>query len=224
MKLEQYFDLSNEQVEKFHKYRDLLLEWNEKFNLTAITDKEEIDEKHFIDSLLPLKYVEVKRGRLLDIGSGAGFPGIPLAIVCPKVKVTLLESNGKKVRFLNEVVNQLGLENVNVINGRAENLKEKESFNYVTARAVKQLNILLELSVPFLKVRGELFAYKGPDAEEEIKASKSALRKLNAQVKNIFDYQLPISRDNRKLLVISKQKATQKKYPRNYSEIVQQPL
>ena len=224
MKLQEYFSLTNEQVAKFEKYRDLLLEWNEKFNLTAITDLDEIEEKHFIDSLYTCKFIDFSKGKLLDIGSGAGFPGIPLAIAFPKLKVTLLESNGKKVSFLEEVKSQLGLENVSVINGRAEDLKQRDYYDFITARAVKQLNILVELSLPFVKVHGLLVAYKGSNAETELEEAKSALRKLNSSVKFIKSYELPISQDNRKLLVISKAKPCQKKYPRNYSEIVKQPL
>ena len=224
MKLQEYFSLTNEQVAKFEKYRDLLLEWNEKFNLTAITDLDEIEEKHFIDSLYACKFIDFSKGKLLDIGSGAGFPGIPLAIAYPKLKVTLLESNGKKVSFLEEVKSQLGLENVSVINGRAEDLKKRDYYDFVTARAVKQLNILAELSLPFVKVHGLLVAYKGSNAETELEEAKSALRKLNSSVKFIKSYELPISQDNRKLLLISKAKPCQKKYPRNYSEIVKQPL
>ena len=222
--LSKEFNLSNEQIRQFDLYRKLLLEWNEKFNLTAITDEEEIEEKHFIDSLLPTKFVILNKGKLLDIGSGAGFPGIPLAIYQPNLKVTLLESNGKKVSFLNEVVKQLDLKNVTVSNGRAEDLKVRSSFDYVTARAVKSLNILVELSIPFVKVHGTLLAYKGDRADEEINEAKSALRKLNAKLIEKHLYRLPKSQDNRNLLVILKEKEVQKKYPRNYSEIIKNPL
>lgn len=218
------FNLSNEQIQQFDLYCKLLLEWNEKFNLTAITDEEEIEEKHFIDSLLVTKFVNLNKGKLLDIGSGAGFPGIPLAIYQPNLKVTLLESNGKKVSFLNEVVKQLDLKNVTVSNGRAEDLKVRSSFDYVTARAVKSLNILVELSIPFVKVHGTLLAYKGDRAVEEINEAKSALRKLNAKLIEKHSYRLPKSQDNRNLLVILKEKEVQKKYPRNYSEIIKNPL
>ena len=224
MRLQEFFNLTNDQVAKFEKYRSLLLEWNEKFNLTAITDPDEIEEKHFIDSLLASNFVDFSKGKLLDVGSGAGFPGIPLAIVFPKLKVTLLESNGKKISFLNEVKSQLGLENVVVVNGRAEELKQRDYFDFVTARAVKQLNILAELTLPFVRVHGLLVAYKGSSGDKELEEAKSALRKLNSSVKFIKSYELPISKDNRKLLVISKAKPCQKKYPRNYSEIVKQPL
>jgi len=224
MILEKEFNLTKEQLDKFNLYRDLLLEWNEKFNLTAITDLEEIEEKHFIDSLLPTNFYTFKKGKLLDIGSGAGFPGIPLAIYLPDLKVTLLESNGKKVSFLNEVVEKLELKNVNVINGRAEDLKLRSSFDYVTGRAVKSLNIFAELGIPFVKVHGVLLAYKGDHADDELNEAKSALRKLNSSVVAKYRYSLPKSQDNRNLLVILKQKEIQKKYPRNYSEIIKNPL
>lgn len=222
--LKEEFQLTDEQINQFNLYRDLLLEWNEKFNLTAITEKDEIEEKHFIDSLLPTKFYSFKKGKLLDIGSGAGFPGIPLAIFLPDLNVTLLESNGKKVTFLNEVVNRLQLKNVKVINGRAEDLKLRSSFDYVTGRAVKSLNIFVELGLPFVKVHGVLLAYKGDHAEEEILEAKSALRKLNSAIVSKYSYSLPKSQDNRNLLVILKQKEVQKKYPRNYSEIIKNPL
>ena len=224
MRLQEFFALTDEQVQKFILYRELLLEWNDKFNLTAITDPDEIEEKHFIDSLLAMNYIDFSKGSLLDVGSGAGFPGVPLAIANPKLKVTLLESNGKKINFLNEVKSKLCLENISVVNGRAEDLKQREYFDFVTARAVKQLNILAELTLPFIRAHGLLVAYKGSNAENELDEAKSALRKLNSSLKFIKSYKLPFSQDSRKLLVISKTKPCQKKYPRNYSEIVKQPL
>ena len=154
MELLKQFGLSKEQISKFERYLDLLLEWNEKFNLTAITDKDEIEEKHFLDSLELIEFFGVKNKTLLDVGSGAGFPGIPLAIAEPSLDVTLLEANGKKVSFLKEVIKVLELPNVEVIQGRAEELKMREHFDVVTARAVKELNILLEISFHLLKVGG----------------------------------------------------------------------
>lgn len=224
MRLKELFGLSDEQIEKFEKYRNLLLEWNKKFNLTAIIDPDEIEEKHFIDSLIVSDFIDLSKGKLLDIGSGAGFPGIPLAIAFPNLKITLLESNRKKVSFLNEAKVQLGLENVTISMGRAEELKQRDYFDFVIARAVKQLNILAELSLPFVRVHGLLLAYKGSNAEVELEEAKSALIKLNSSIKFIKSYELPFSKDNRKLLVISKNKSCQKKYPRNYSEICKQPL
>ena len=156
-------DINEEIIDKFSLYEKLLLEWNEKFNLTAITKEDEILEKHFIDSIYPSKFVDFsKKGRLLDIGSGAGFPAIPLAILFPNIEFSLVESNGKKVSFLNEVRTSLKLNNVFILQSRVEDLKAlRGEFDFVTARAVTQLNILLELSIPLLKVKGHLLAYKG---------------------------------------------------------------
>lgn len=220
-----HLDVSEDILLKFEKYESLLKEWNEKFNLTAIIDDEGILEKHFIDSIYPIKYIDFKNKSLCDIGSGAGFPGLPLAILVPSLKVTLVESNGKKVSFLKEVVNQLSLDNVDVIKARAEELKDKKgAFDYVSARAVTQLNVLNELAIPLLKVKGKLLAYKLFDVEEEIKAAKHALKELDSKVIDIFKYQLPISNDGRSLVVVSKEKATKKRYPREYSQISKSPL
>ena len=224
MKLLEEFGLNKEQISKFETYLDLLLEWNEKFNLTAITDKDEIEEKHFIDSLELFKYFDVKNKTLLDVGSGAGFPGIPLAIVEPSLKVTLLESNGKRVSFLKETVKVLDLKNVDIIQGRVEELGTREKYDFVTARAVKELNILLELCFYLVKVGGSFIAYKSSGVEEEILNAKHALKCLQIEEFKKFDYYLPKSKNNRVFLGILKKNKTQKKYPRRYSEIVKQPL
>lgn len=215
------FGLNNEQITKFELYSRLLLEWNEKFNLTSITDKDEIVQKHFIDSIYLVKYVVLSNKSLLDVGSGAGFPGIPLAIVCPSAKITLLESNGKKVTFLKEVVKSLELDNVSIIHGRSEELDQREQYDFVTARAVKQLNILLEISVHLLKVKGIFIAYKG-DAESELKEAEKAINKLSLEV--IADYKYDLSFGKRELILLNKLKATPNKYPRNYSLIIKSPL
>ena len=224
MKLLEEFGLSKEQISKFIRYLELLLEWNEKFNLTAITDKDEIEEKHFIDSIELIKYFDVKNKTLLDVGSGAGFPGVPLAICEPSLKVTLLESNGKKVSYLKEVVKELKLENVEIIQGRVEELNQREKYDIVTARAVKELNILLELCFYLVKVGGTGVAYKSSGADEEILNAKHAFKCLQIDEFKKFDYFLPKSKNSRVLLGILKKSKTLKKYPRRYSEIVKQPL
>ena len=224
MKLLKEYGLDENKISLFEQYRNLLLEWNEKFNLTAITDLDEIEEKHFVDSLFLDKYVELENKSLLDVGSGAGFPGIPLAIVHSNLKVNLLESNGKKVSFLKEVVKQLNLKNVEVIQSRAEEFLKRESFDIVTARAVKELNILLEICFPLVKIGGLFVAYKSSMVEEEINHAKHAYKVLDISKSERYTYQLPKSKDNRVLLVIFKTKPTKKKYPRNYSEIVKAPL
>lgn len=217
--------VDDEILSDFSIYEKLLKEWNEKFNLTAILDDKNILEKHFIDSIYPAKFIDFYNKSLCDIGSGAGFPGLPLAILFPPLKVTLVESNGKKVSFLKEVVQQLNLNNVTVKQSRAEDLKkEKESFDFVTARAVTQLNVLSELAIPLLKVKGKLLAYKLFDVEEEIKAAKHALKELDSELSDIYKYYLPISNDGRSLLVITKLKANKKRYPRAFTEISKSPL
>lgn len=224
MKLLKEYGLIDSKISLFEKYRNLLLEWNEKFNLTAIKDLDEIEEKHFVDSLYLDKFVSLENKTLLDVGSGAGFPGIPLAIAHPNLKVFLLESNGKKVSFLKEVVKQLDLKNVEVIQSRAEEFLDKERFDIVTARAVKELNILLEICIPLVKIGGTFVAYKSNAVDEEISHAKHAYKVLDITKVERFDYQLPNSKDNRVLLLIFKTKPTKKKYPRNYSEIVKAPL
>ena len=224
MKLLEEFGLNKEQIIKFEKYLSLLLEWNEKFNLTAITDKEQIEEKHFVDSLMLCKYENLKGKTLIDIGSGAGFPGIALAIGEPELKVTLLESNGKKISFLKEVVKQLELSNVEIIQGRAEELGTREKYDIVTARAVKELNVLLEISYYLLKVGGTFYAYKASNIDNEIANAKHALKCLLIDGYNKIEYNLPKSKDIRVLLGILKKNKTLKKYPRRYGEIVKAPL
>ena len=224
MKLLKEFGLNDKQISIFEKYLSLLLEWNEKFNLTAITDKDEIEEKHFIDSIELVKYFDVKNKTLLDVGSGAGFPGIPLAIVEPTLKVTLLETTGKRVTFLREVIKQLGLSNVEVVQGRAEEQKEREKYDIVTARAVKELNILLELCFYQVKVGGTFIAYKSSGVDKEINNAKHAFKALQIDEYKKFDYFLPKSKNSRVFLGILKKNKTQKKYPRRYSEIIKQPL
>lgn len=224
MKLLEEFGLTNEQIAKFNRYLDLLLEWNEKFNLTAITDKDEIEEKHFIDSIELINFFDLKNKTLIDIGSGAGFPGIPLAIVEPSLKVTLLEATGKRVTFLKEVVKELNLKNVEVIQGRAEELGTREKYDIVTARAVKELNVLLEISFYLVKVGGSFIAYKSSLIDEEISNAKHAFKCLQIEDYKKFDYSLPKSKNPRVFLEILKKYKTQKKYPRRYGEISKQSL
>ena len=224
MSLLNEYGLNAEQIKKFEKYSDLLLEWNEKFNLTAIKDKDEITEKHFIDSLYLDKFVDLDNKTFLDVGSGAGFPGVPLAIAHPSLKVSLLESNGKKVKFLQEIKKELDLKNVEIIQARAEEFDKRESFDFVSARAVKELRILLEICFHLVKVNGHFIAYKSSNVDEEIKASKNAFKNLQIEKIDRHEYSLPKSKDNRVLLVILKEKKTLKKFPRRYSEIVKAPL
>ena len=224
MTLLKEFGLNEQQISKFQRYLELLLEWNEKFNLTAITDKDEIEEKHFIDSIELVKFFDVKNKTLLDVGSGAGFPGIPLAIVEPTLSITLLESNGKRVSFLREVAKELELKNVEIIQGRSEELGTREKYDIVTARAVKELNVLLEITFYLVKVGGYFIAYKSSGVDEEILNAKHAFKCLQIDEYKKFDYFLPKSKNSRVFLGILKKNKTQKKYPRRYGEITKQPL
>lgn len=217
--------LSTSQMGAFVSYLALLKEWNVMFNLTAITDEEKIIEKHFLDSLLPLKYVSIKEKSLIDIGSGAGFPGVVLAIANPQANIVLLEPNNKKARFLQTVKDNLHLDNVTIVVGRAETQNTlREEFDFAIARAVKQLNILLELAIPLLKVKGLFIAMKSHGASEEIIASKKAMQILKAKIVVCHEDILPTDKDLRVNLLIVKNDTTPLRYPRIYSQISSKPL
>lgn len=218
--------LSEKQSLQFEKYLYLLQEYNKVMNLTGITEEEEVYEKHFYDSLL-FSFNENMDGlSLIDVGSGAGFPGVPLAIAYPSLNVTLLEPLTKRCKFLEVVKNELGLSNVVIVNERAEDFSKKneEKFDIATARAVSKLNILLEISSQMIKVNGYFIALKGKIAQEEIEQAKNALKVLNFKIeKNKEDY-LPSEEDSRANIFIKKLGSTNKKYPRNYSQIKNRPL
>lgn len=224
MKLLEEFGLTKEQISKFKDYMDILLEWNKKFNLTAITNEDEIEEKHFIDSIELINFVDIKNKTLLDVGSGAGFPGVPLAIAEPSAKITLLESNGKRISFLKEVIKKLDLKNVEIIQGRSEELDCREKYDIVTARAVKELSILLEICFYLVKVGGRFVAYKSAGINEELNNCKHAFKCLQINEFKKHEYVLPKSKNHRVFLEILKNNKTQKKYPRKYGEISKQPL
>lgn len=213
-------NLSSDQKEKFSKYLSYLQEYNKNVNLTAITNEEDIYLKHFYDSVISSSYFTFENQRILDIGTGAGFPGIPLLICFPNIKLTLLDSNNKKTIFLEKLKHELDL-NYTVITGRAEELKLKENFDVITSRAVSNLQILLEISVPLLKVGGNLIAYKS-NVEEELIASKNALEKLNSKVISIN--KTYIKGNLRTIIVIKKLNLTNSIYPRSYSKIKKNPL
>ena len=217
--------LEKEQIEAFATYLNMLKEWNNFFNLTAIVDDEQIVEKHFLDSLIPLKYVSLKDKKIIDIGTGAGFPGMVIAIALPEAKITLLEPNNKKIRFLKAVKEKLRLENVIIIAGRAETENElREEYDFAIARAVKQLNILVELSTPLLKVKGFFIAMKSSSVNEEILLSKRALNILNCAIQAIHQDILPTEKDERATVIIVKNDKTPNCYPRSYHLISAKPL
>ena len=214
--------VTEQNLNDLEKYKDLLIEYNKKFNLTAIKTEEEIYLKHFYDSLTLTKAIDLDGNlKLLDIGTGAGFPGLVLKIFYPNLEVTLLDSNNKKITFLETVIKELNLKGVKCIHSRAESLPEeyREHFDIVTSRAVAHLRILSELSIPYLKVKGKLIAMKGISGEE-IKESKEILEKLDSTITNIITFNLPIENSNRSLVIIEKQKQTNKIYPRSYDKIV----
>ena len=221
--LEYGFSLSENQLAKLDLYSDLLIQYNEKFNLTAITNKEDIYVKHFLDCLYLCKYLDSTKS-LLDIGSGAGFPGVIIKIFYPEMNITLLEPNNKKVMFLNTIKNQLDLSKLEIINQRSEDYVKdnRGKYDFVTARAVAPLNILLELAIPLLKVNGTFIAMKGPKGNQELQESQNALKLLSCVANDTIQYSI---KDNtRQLLFFKKLAATPEKYPRNYSQIKKKPL
>ena len=218
------FNLTEKQLKQFEDYLLLLQEWSKKMNLTTITEETEAYIKHFYDSLALSKYLK-NDIHLADIGTGAGFPGVPLKIENETLKVDLIEPTTKRCNFLSEVVKNLELEKVNIINKRSEDLADyREYYDAITSRAVASLNILIELSIPLLKVGGKMYALKGSSFDEEIKESKNAFKELKCKVTNIYEFDLPLDLGHRAIIEIEKVGLTAKKYPRVYSKIKKQPL
>lgn len=213
--------------EKTNKYKELVLFYNNKINLTSITDSKMFDVKHIEDSLLPSKVIDFDNKKIMDIGTGAGFPGIILAINYPSSTFYLVEPILKRCKFLEIVKKELDLDNVIIINKRAEDLKNNKEFydfDVVVSRAVSDLRILLELSIPFLKLKGILVAYKGKDVEDEINLSKNALKTLNSHIETIQHDYLSIKEYERNNLIIMKDDVIDSKYPRRFNEIKKKPL
>ena len=214
--------LTEQNMRDLEIYKDMLISYNQKFNLTAIKTEEDIYLKHFYDSLTICKATTLKENlKLLDIGTGAGFPGLVLKIVFPKLDVVLLDSNHKKGMFLEDVIKRLGLKRIKVLTVRAEELDKtyREYFDIVTSRAVAHLRILTELSIPYLKVGGMLIAMKG-NVLEEVAKSKIFLEKLNSKISNIIYFNLPKEESNRSLVIIEKLAKTSDIYPRSYDKIM----
>ncbi|MDD6302148.1 MAG: 16S rRNA (guanine(527)-N(7))-methyltransferase RsmG [Bacillales bacterium] len=219
-------DLNDQQVEQFEKYLSLLQEYNQVMNLTGITEENEVYEKHFFDSLLFSFTQKLDNLSLIDVGSGAGFPGIPLAICYPSCDITLLEPLTKRCNFLQIVVNALGLGNVTIINERSEDFAKNniEKYDIVTARAVSRLNIILEITSQLVKVNGLMVALKGKIALEELKEAKNALYLLRFKEEYIQEAHLPNDDSTRYNIFLRKIGATPNKYPRNYGQIKKRPL
>lgn len=224
-KLEIHFSM--EQTEQFFEYMKLLIEWNEKINLTAITEPEEIITKHFIDSLTILKYIK-NDYKVVDVGTGAGFPGIPLCIMNPTIKMTLVDSLNKRLIFLQEVVNTLKLKNIEIVHARAEelgqNIKYRETFDVATSRAVANLSTLSEYLIPLVKINGKIISMKASNAKQEIDEAQNAIQILGGQIESIEEFNLPESDIGRTVIIINKNKPTSKKYPRKAGTPSKEPL
>mgnify|MGYP004500690935 FL=1 len=220
-------EINDEEINEFSLYMDLLLEWNEKINLTAITEKNEIILKHFIDSLTIYKYIK-ENDKIADVGTGAGFPGIPLAIMKNKNEVILVDSLNKRINFLNEVIQKIELENVIAIHSRAEDLgkdkKYREKFDIVTSRAVANLTVLVEYLLPLVDVGGYCICMKGPNIEEELNQSKFAIRTLGGKIEKVEKIILPDSDFERNIVIIKKEQYTDKRYPRKAGMPLKNPL
>lgn len=220
-------ELNDNEVEKFYNYMKLLIEWNEKMNLTAIIEPNDVILKHFIDCLAVQKYVK-DFSNIIDVGTGAGFPGIPLSIVNSNCKVTLMDSLNKRIKFLDEVSSKINSKNIDTIHARAEELAKnkafRENFECATSRAVASLNVLLEYMLPFVKVNGYCICMKGSNIEEEILNSKKALEVLGGVIEEVVTFNLPDSDIGRSIVVIKKVKQTPSKYPRKAGTPSKEPI
>jgi len=220
-------ELVEEMKQQFEEYKNLLLEWNEKINLTAITEEDEIILKHFLDSLTISKYV--KKGKsIVDVGTGAGFPGIPLKIARKDVKVTLVDSLNKRILFLNDVIEKLSLKDIETLHYRAEefgqNKKYRESFDIATSRAVANLSTLVEYLLPLVKVGGICICMKGSEIKEELESSKKAIEILGGEIQEIEEFCLPETDIKRNIVVVKKISSTPKKYPRKPGTPSKEPI
>lgn len=219
--------LNEKQIERFYKYMNILIEENEKVNLTAIVEPKEIILKHFIDSLTINKNID-KNSRVIDVGTGAGFPGIPLKIYRDDIDLILLDSLNKRVNFLNKVINEIDLEKTIATHSRVEdfakNIENRESFDIATSRAVASLNILIEYLLPLVKVGGRCICMKGSKIDEELKSAKKALEILGGEIEKIENKNLPLSGDQRNIITIKKIRSTPKAYPRKSGMATKKPI
>ena len=228
-------ELSDKQLEQFNSYYELLIKWNEVMNLTAITEFEDVCKLHFVDSISSAKYFDFKSNdfSLIDVGTGAGFPGIPLKIVFPHLHITLLDSLNKRLNFLNEVIDTLNLNeegSIKTLHGRAEDYsiaKEgslRESFDIAVSRAVANMSTLSEYCLPYVKVGGRFIAYKSEKASDELSKAKSAIHLLGGKLESANEFLLPDSEVSRTICIVEKKENTSKKYPRKAGTPSKQPL
>ena len=226
---QQNINLTDQQKFQFERYFELLVEWNQKINLTAITEKEEVYLKHFYDSIAPILQglIENQEIKLLDIGAGAGFPSLPMKILYPQLDVTIIDSLNKRINFLQLLAEELDLEGVHFYHGRAEDFAQdkhfRAQFDIVTARAVARMQVLSELTIPYLKVGGKLLALKASNAPEELTEAKNALNLLFSKVEDNLSYTLP-NGDPRYITIVEKKKETPNKYPRKAGMPNKRPL
>lgn len=207
--------LDKKQIEQFYRYYELLIEWNKVMNLTAITDYDEVNEKHFVDSLSIVKVLDFFNIRtVIDVGTGAGFPGVPLKIAFPHLKIVLLDSLQKRVNFLDTVINEIGLNDIITLHGRAEdyarNSEYREQFDLCVSRAVANLSVLSEYCIPYIKVGGTFVSYKSVNIQDELKQSEIAVKVLGGTIENIEKFNLPRSEIERSFIIVRKKKNTEK--------------
>lgn len=222
-------EVNKEKIDQFNQFYDILIEWNKVMNLTAITDYKDVVEKHFLDSLSIERILNLDGIKtVMDVGTGAGFPGIPLKIIYPELKVTLLDSLNKRVKFLNEVIRQLELKNIDAIHGRAEDIGKnenyREKYDLCVSRAVANLATLSEYCMPFVKVGGVFVSYKSGDIDEEVLKSKKAVSLFGGKIEEVVKFQLPGTDINRAFVKIKKIKELPRKYPRKSGIPSKEPL
>lgn len=222
-------DLTEGQLNEFYQYKNLLQEWNKVMDITTVIEDEEVDIRHFLDSLSVIDTGLFNGEKsLIDIGTGGGFPGIPLKIYNPKLKLTLLDSLQKRIRFLDTVIREMNLNEIKAIHGRAEELGRnndfREKYDLATSRAVARLNTLVEYTLPFIKVGGHFIAMKGPDCEEEINEAKGAINTLGCRIKDVKEVKVYGSEFKNTIIVIEKMRNTPKKYPRGGGAPRKKPL
>ena len=220
-------DINEEQINKFYDYMNLLIEWNKKINLTEITDYNEIILKHFVDSLTINKCIK-ENNYVVDVGTGAGFPGIPLKIIRYDINIVLVDSLNKRINFLNEVIKELNLKNIETVHARAEefgrNKKYRQKFDVATSRAVANLSTLSEYMIPLVKINGRCICMKGKEIKEELKDSLNAIKVLGGKVENVEEFELADNDINRSIIYILKEKDTPNKYPRKAGTPSKDPI